>query len=568
MSIATERTFAPPGPGSWFLDPTHFTRPVTRFHAEIFVEELRRGFGESLRRYGSLLERLDWAFVNGFCYYHPQPLGAPPDATDHPPREVWERLAADHPEIRTRLATSATVFERKLWREDLRRWDEEVRPGLQRERRELQQVEPALLDTGSLLAYLDRCREHQRRAGYLHHLFNMPALLPMGDLLAHCQEWTGRTTGEILAPLAGSSPDPLADREELAELAAAVASDARASELLASSARPQELLAALGAVAGRTSTALAGYLETSGWRPVNGEDVGDPCVAELPDVVLAAIRSAVSSSTRPQADAPADQRADAAADLRDAVPAPHRSRFDELLAEARLVSRLRDERGSCADLPAIGLTRRAILAAGRRLAEQGRIHAPAHLAEAGYAELRALVRTGSGPDAAELAARAHYRDHARYADAPPTLGPPPGDPLPPEWLPPAAARLERALGAVVFAMFSNPASRTEGRTVHGLGASPGVYEGPARVISGVPEFDRIRPGDVLVTDATTTAFNIVLPLLGAIVTDRGGALSHAAIVAREFAIPGVVGCTDATAVIPDGAWVRVDGRAGEAAVVR
>lgn len=104
--------------------------------------------------------------------------------------------------------------------------------------------------------------------------------------------------------------------------------------------------------------------------------------------------------------------------------------------------------------------------------------------------------------------------------------------------------------------------------MHGLGASPGVYEGTARVISGVPEFDRIQPGDVLVTGATTTAFNIVLPLLGAIVTDRGGALSHAAIVAREFAIPGVVGCTDATAVIPDGAWVRVDGRAGDAAVVR
>lgn len=451
--------------------------------------------------------------------------GSPAGRHGPPAEEVWEGLVADHPEIRTRLATSATVFERKLWREDLRRWDEEVRPGLQRERRELQQVEPGLLDTGSLLAYLDRCREHQRRAGYLHHLFNMPALLPMGDLLAHCQEWTGRTTGEILAPLAGSSPDPLADREELAELAAAVAADPRASELLASPARPQELLAALGAVAGRTGTALADYLETAGWRPVNGEDVGDPCVAELPAVVLAAIRSAVSSSTRPQADAHADQRADAAADLRDAVPAPHRSRFDELLAEARLVSRLRDERGSCADLPAIGLTRRAILAAGRRLTEQGRIYAPAHLAEAGYAELRALVRTGSGPDAAELAARAHYRDHARYADAPPMLGPPPGDPLPPDWLPPAAARLERALGAIVLAMFSNPAARTEGRTVHGLGASPGIYEGTARVISGVPEFDRIQPGDVLVTGATTTAFNIVLPLLGAIVTDRGGALS-------------------------------------------
>ena len=97
--------------------------------------------------------------------------------------------------------------------------------------------------------------------------------------------------------------------------------------------------------------------------------------------------------------------------------------------------------------------------------------------------------------------------------------------------------------------------------------SPGVYEGTARVIRGTSEFGRIEPGDVLVTNSTTTAFNIVLPLLGAIVTDRGGLLSHAAIVAREFGIPGVVGCTDATAVLPDGALVRVDGTAGEVQVI-
>jgi len=59
----------------------------------------------------------------------------------------------------------------------------------------------------------------------------------------------------------------------------------------------------------------------------------------------------------------------------------------------------------------------------------------------------------------------------------------------------------------------------------------------------------------------------VLPLLGAIVTDRGGLLSHAAIVAREYGLPAVVGCTDATSVLLDGARVIVDGTAGEAEVV-
>ena len=128
MTVVAEQTFAPPRPGVWFLDPTHFTRPVTRFHAELFPEQMIAGFSEGLRRYGSLLEYLDVAFVNGFFYYCPRPVAAPQEAVGHPPREVWEELAASHPDIQARLVTSATVFERKSWREDLERWDREVKP--------------------------------------------------------------------------------------------------------------------------------------------------------------------------------------------------------------------------------------------------------------------------------------------------------------------------------------------------------------------------------------------------------------------------------------------------------
>ena len=77
-------------------------------------------------------------------------------------------------------------------------------------------------------------------------------------------------------------------------------------------------------------------------------------------------------------------------------------------------------------------------------------------------------------------------------------------------------------------------------------------------------FDR---GDVLITESTTEAFNILLPLLGGIVTDNGGLLSHAAIVSREYGIPGVVGTREATERIADGVLVRVDGDAGEVTVL-
>ena len=73
---------------------------------------------------------------------------------------------------------------------------------------------------------------------------------------------------------------------------------------------------------------------------------------------------------------------------------------------------------------------------------------------------------------------------------------------------------------------------------------------------------------MLIARSTAAYFNPVLPLLGGIVTDRGGQLSHAAIVAREYGIPAVVGTSTATKRIPDGARVRVDGTRGEVTLLQ
>ncbi|MGH8430616.1 MAG: PEP-utilizing enzyme, partial [Solimonas sp.] len=152
-------------------------------------------------------------------------------------------------------------------------------------------------------------------------------------------------------------------------------------------------------------------------------------------------------------------------------------------------------------------------------------------------------------------------------DAPPVLGPPP--PLPPDLskLPPTVARLMRATLTSLGHIFGGSQAQHKDTVLYGLAASKGVYEGPARRVSGPTEFGRIAKGDVLITESTTEAFNILLPLLGGIVTDNGGLLSHAAIVSREYGIPGVVGTREATERIADGMLVRVDGDAGEVTVL-
>jgi phosphohistidine swiveling domain-containing protein len=211
--------------------------------------------------------------------------------------------------------------------------------------------------------------------------------------------------------------------------------------------------------------------------------------------------------------------------------------------------------------------RRAALAAGRRVASRGRIAAPQHMLDADLDEMCALVTGAGGPSADDLAQRAEYRAAHTAQDAPPFLGPP--EPPPPDLaaLPPAAARAMRAMFVSLGEIFGSSQAQHEEKVLHGLAASKGVYEGPARRVSGPSRFGRIAKGDVLVSESTSEAFNILLPLLGGIVTDNGGLLSHAAIVSREYGIPGVVGTREATERIADGIRVRVDGDAGEVTVL-
>ncbi len=102
----------------------------------------------------------------------------------------------------------------------------------------------------------------------------------------------------------------------------------------------------------------------------------------------------------------------------------------------------------------------------------------------------------------------------------------------------------------------------EGVAVTGIAASPGVIEGTARVVLSVDEFDRVKPGDILVCQMTNPAWTPLFSVISGIVTDAGGTVAHPAVMAREFSIPAVVGCSIATAEIKTGDRIRVNGSAG------
>jgi pyruvate,water dikinase len=505
-------------------------------------EPFRRGFQEFTRFYGMLLDRLDYAYINGFAYKTIVPVA--------------------EAEVPQRFQRAEEVFEKKLWREQLREWDETFKPASIKTHRELQSVDTDALSDEELVAHLQRCRDHHVEMIYQHMRFTAAPSLPTGDFLAHVGDWTGLPPAELLALLRGAAPVSAGASGELAQLISAVSADPAARELLDSDDDPGSVIERLRSLDGEAGEAASAYLDLVGYRLLDGFDISGRYALELPDALLRAIRVAVEEGAPEAEDVEAR-----VADVRSKVPEQHREQFDELLGEARITYKIRDERGVFSDIWAAGILRRAVLAAGRRLAERGRIHDAEHLIDAGFDEMCALVSGTGGPSADELAQRHEFRTSRSAKDAPSLLGPPPPPPPDPSGLPPAVARVMRGMGIVIQAMFGSSEAEHEERLVRGLAASPGVYEGSARRVAGPTEFDRIVEGDVLVTESTTEAFNILLPLLGAIVTDAGGLLSHAAIVSREYGIPGVVGTREGTSLIPDGARVQVNGDAGEVKVL-
>jgi pyruvate, water dikinase len=140
------------------------------------------------------------------------------------------------------------------------------------------------------------------------------------------------------------------------------------------------------------------------------------------------------------------------------------------------------------------------------------------------------------------------------------------------WVPePALGSVPSELGGLMTAQFGITMDTVEqwlhgaddaGDEVIGVAASPGVAEGPARVVTSTDQIDEIRDGEILICTATAPAWAPVFGKVRATVSDVGGMMSHAAILCREYGIPAVLGTGSGTRRIQTGDLVRVDGDKG------
>jgi phosphohistidine swiveling domain-containing protein len=106
-----------------------------------------------------------------------------------------------------------------------------------------------------------------------------------------------------------------------------------------------------------------------------------------------------------------------------------------------------------------------------------------------------------------------------------------------------------------------------GETLNGVGVCDGRVRGRVRIVRP-DSIDDLEPGEILVAEVTDVGYTAAFSYAAAVVTELGGPMSHAAVVAREFGIPCVVDVADATRRLPPGALVEVDGASGEIHVLQ
>ncbi len=146
--------------------------------------------------------------------------------------------------------------------------------------------------------------------------------------------------------------------------------------------------------------------------------------------------------------------------------------------------------------------------------------------------------------------------------APPALGPAP------EKLDDPAVQMLWGITDATIESWLGADGDDDADVVRGYAASPGVVEGVARVLMSANDIGQIREGEILVCPVTAPSWGPVFSKIAAAVSDIGGSMSHAAIVAREYGMPAVVGTGKATVKIRTGDRVRVDGDRGIVMVLR
>jgi rifampicin phosphotransferase len=536
----TEVVWEAPGPGQWALDRSHYPGGTTPLSQHIITQGFDAGLARMARELGAPITTIRARFVHGFFYSRTIPLVAgdkPP--RKNPPRVVLKIASRLHPEFRRRAKTAQANLATPPGPAVVRRWQNEIKPDLIGKNRAFASFNLTAATDDELISHCQKLLRHLEVMCELHFWLHGYDLGAIARFITFTKSHDIATSTAVTA-LAGASPSTVLPKHELWAIRTAL------------NGRTPTSLADLRATSPEAGRLLDAYLADRSSLLVTRYDFDGLTLGEMPETIL----SSVVNATEPII----DDGSVASATVRGLVPPTARPEFDQLLADAREVMDMRDDNGPMVLEWPSGIFRLALLELGRRLVARGAAHRPEHAIELTPSEIvPALLSPNASPGREALAERRDNRLALARLDPPITLGPP--EPEPPVGVLPGP--LELIVTMISTAMVEMGMTGAVGADpLSGTGIGSAVYRGTVRRADTPEEaFELLEPGDVLVVRSTSPAFNAILSIAGAVITADGGAMSHAAVLARELGIAAVVGASGALD-LPDGATVDVDPIAG------
>jgi phosphohistidine swiveling domain-containing protein len=515
---------------TWEWDDMHMPFATMPLGAD-YVRTLAGGFNDRYDRLGPFPQRWKAAIWNGYAYFAIRLDGTEEEQADV--RRRWEAVCREQIDLVRRY------------------WDEEALPELRSIYERIASIDVETLPADALVQRWEEAWAGGQRAWAIHFLAIMGPYQVVEDLADFYERVVpDPLPGEALRLMQGFGDDLYAVEIGIERLAAlARRTPGVAARLRAGSRVERSDL--LDADDGATFVAeLDDFLARHGHLGQGFDDLSLPSWAEEPGLLLAELakrvdRPAVSAERRRERlRAEADRLAEGVRTILADRP-DELAQFERLLASARDVGQLTEGHNYWIDRMVQARLRALAMRVGRRLVAEGTIEAVEDVFFLERADITAaLLEPGDRRSLVEERKREHA---ARQALHPPRTV---GAERPPE----PTSTVDSFDGARMASDDPNE--------LRGNGASAGIVRGTARVALSPDDFGRIQPGDIIVCPSSNPSWVPVFAIAGGLVTNTGGVLSHAAVVAREFGLPAVVGTGDATARIADGRTVEIDGTRG------
>ena len=542
----------------WVYDDLHCPHPLSPMYEDIGGWWL--SCDHMFRRFGTPFAS-DWIYknVNGYLYTAAVPAEAGLDVASQEYGSTYHARVPLDPEYPNKIGTYLGAVLPTYGLNFVNWWNERLVPEMKRNFAYLEEMldKQDRLSLMELACLLEDAIDIHDRHWKIHWMLNFAQLSATLNLRAVMEKTHGRIDEVLLGRLQNSAKDRNWDSiEALWKMKEEAKADPELAAIFKADTAGEIIAGLKASERGRRfiEERVVPYQKEYGWHAVWSHEFIFPTVREQMEPVIELVRGYIETNyDYPKTIAALAADIDAAA--REILEGLEGQALEEMRAANEINLRmapLTPDHHFYIDQGANAHVRLVLIAIGRKLVDLGVLDDPNDVVFFRYNELRVFIGDPAAMDGRSLVAQRKAEREKAYTFRPR------------EWI---GTATETQLAFPYLNLWGFPdkfyrqASAVAGQ-ITGIGASPGVVEGIARVVLREDQFDEVRAGDILVCQMTNPAWVVLFTKIVGLVTDAGGTVSHPAVLSREFGIPAVVGTSVATEQIRNGDRVRIDGTSG------